>query len=88
MRCDVAGNLYVTRTGKGTIAKLSPSGEDLLEVSLHGKMCTNLAFGGPDGCTCYVTMADTGNIEVFRTEQPGRAWALRQSGSDASMSLI
>ena len=78
MRCDVEGNLYVTRHGKGTIAKVSPQGEVLLEVELAGKDCTNLAFGGPDGRTCYVTLADRGNIEYFRTDLPGRSWQLFQ----------
>ncbi len=78
MRCDVDGNLYVTRHGKGTVAKVSPAGDVLLEVGLKGKMCTNLAFGGDDGCTCYVTLADEGNVEVFRTERPGRAWRMFQ----------
>ncbi len=78
MRCDVEGNLYVTRHGKGTVAKLSPTGEVLLEVSLTGKLCTNIAFGGPDGRTCYVTMADRGNVEVFRADLPGRSWQLFQ----------
>ena len=76
MRCDVAGTLYVTRHGKGTIAKVSPQGEVLLEIQLAGKSCTNLAFGGPDGRTCYVTVADRGNIEYFRTDLPGRSWQL------------
>ena len=78
MRCDIDGNLYVTRHGKGTVAKLSPEGEVLLEVELAGKHCTNIAFGGPDGCTCYVTMADRGNVEVFRADRPGRSWQLFQ----------
>ena len=76
MRCDVDGNLYITRHGKGTIAKVSPTGNVLHEIQLQGTMCTNLAFGGPDGRTCYVTMADTGNVEVFRADRPGRAWEL------------
>ena len=76
MRCDVEGNLYVTRHGKGTIAKVSPQGEVLLEVQLKGKLCTNLAFGGPDGRICYVTLADNGNIEYFRADLPGRSWQL------------
>ena len=78
MRCDVEGNLYITRHGKGTVAKLSPAGEVLLEVQLTGKLCSNIAFGGPDGCTCYVTMADCGNVEVFRADLPGRSWQLFQ----------
>lgn len=78
MRCDVDGNLYITRWGKGTVAKVSPAGEVLTEIRLHGANCTNLAFGGDDGCTVYVTVADTGNIEVFRVERPGRSWQLFQ----------
>ena len=78
MRCDIEGNLYVTRHGKGTVAKLSPAGEVLLEVALTGKLCSNIAFGGPDGRTCYVTMADRGNVEVFRADLSGRSWQLFQ----------
>ncbi len=78
MRCDIEGNLYVTRHGKGTVAKLSPAGEVVLEVQLTGKLCSNIAFGGPDGHTCYVTMADRGNVEVFRADLPGRSWQLFQ----------
>ena len=78
MRCDVAGNLYVTRWGKGVVAKVSPQGELLLEIPLAGAQCTNIAFGGPDGCTAYVTGADRGNVETFRVDLPGREWQLAQ----------
>ncbi len=78
MRCDIDGNLYVTRYGKGTVAKVSPEGEVLLEVQLAGKSCSNLTFGGEDGRTCYVTLADRGNIEYFRADKPGRGWKLQQ----------
>ena len=80
MRCDIHGNLYVTRWGKGTVAKISPQGEVLLEIELGGKNCTNLAFGGPDGCICYVTVADRGNVEFFRTDLPGRSWQIMAKG--------
>lgn len=77
MRCDVDGNLYVTRHGKGTIAVVSPEGEVTREIEMaEGKNVTNLAFGGPDGCTVYATVADIGNIQVFRTDRPGRSWKL------------
>ena len=38
MRCDVDGNIYITRHGKGTVAKLSPEGEVLLESNCTGKI--------------------------------------------------
>ncbi len=85
MRCDVAGNLYVTRWGKGEVVKLSPGGELLARVALAGKNCTNLTFGGPDGRTCYVTVADRGNIEVFRADLPGRDWWLWQMAAEREL---
>lgn len=78
MRCDIDGNLYITRYGKGTVAKVSPAGQVLLEIELGGRKPTNIAFGGPDGRTCYVTLQDRGNIETFRVERPGRSWQLFQ----------
>ena len=74
MRCDVDGNLYITRHGKGTVAKVSPKGALLKEIPLMGKNPSNIAFGGPDGKTAYVTLQDRGNIESFRVEAPGREW--------------
>ncbi len=76
MRCDASGNLYITRYGKGTISKVSANGRELLEIRLSGTRPSNIAFGGADGRTCYVTMADQGNIETFRVEIPGRSWLL------------
>jgi sugar lactone lactonase YvrE len=78
MRADVDGNLYITRHGKGTVAKVSPEGEVLREIPLEGKNPTNIAFGGEDGRQAYVTVADRGTIETFRVDRPGRSWALRQ----------
>lgn len=76
MRCDILGNLYVTRYGKGSVVVLSPQGEFLREINLDGLNCTNLDIGGKDGCDCYVTVADKGNVQGFRVEHPGRAWAM------------
>lgn len=76
MRCDMDGNLFVTRYGKGTVEIISPQGEVIREVALLGRNCTNLTFGGADGRTCYVTVADTGQVEWFRVPTPGRCWQL------------
>lgn len=78
MRCDIKGDLYVTRFGKGTVVKLSPEGKFIREIQLFGKKPTNIAFGGPDGCTAYVTLQDQGNIESFRTDHPGREWEMQK----------
>ena len=77
MRCDINGNLYIARFGKGTVVKVSPAGQVLEEVLLTGKRPTNVAFGGEDGCTVYVTLQDKGNIESFRVDAPGREWKMQ-----------
>ena len=46
MRCDVDGNLYVTRHGAGVVVKLSPKGEILREIDVLGAMPSNICFGG------------------------------------------
>ncbi|MFZ4102125.1 MAG: SMP-30/gluconolactonase/LRE family protein [Sphingobacterium thalpophilum] len=76
MRCDVDGNLYITRHGKGTIVKLSPSGKLMTEITLAGKLPSNIAFGGKDGRTAFVTLQDKGNVESFRVDRPGREWQM------------
>ena len=74
MRCDIDGNLYVTRHGKGTVAVVSPKGEVLREVDVLGKMPSNLCFGGPDGRTVYVTEVEHTRLVKFRVDRPGLAW--------------
>ena len=78
MRCDMDGNLFVTRYDKGVVAIFSPEGNLLREVHLQGKAVSNIAFGGPDGRSCFVTLQDRKMIETFRTAVPGREWKLHQ----------
>jgi len=75
MRCDVKGNLYITRYDKGTVVIVDPSGAILKEIQLIGKKPSNIAFGGEDGKTCYVTMQDRGCIEQFPALNPGNYYA-------------
>ncbi|MEY3175151.1 MAG: Gluconolactonase precursor [Planctomycetota bacterium] len=74
MRCDVDGNLYITRYGKGTVVKLSPAGEILQEIDVLGKSPSNLCFGGPDGRTVYVTEVEHTRLVQFRVDRPGLEW--------------
>ena len=78
MRCDVKGNLYITRHGKGTVAMVSPQGKLIREIKLKGSKPSNIAFGGKDGKTCFVTLQDRGCIETFRVAYPGRSWKLHE----------
>lgn len=76
MRCDSEGNLYIARHGKGTVVKVSPLGKVVKEITLTGKKPSNVAFGGKDGRTVYVTLQDQGNIESFQVDAPGREWVM------------
>jgi gluconolactonase len=78
MRTDVTGNLYITRHGKGTVVKVSPEGEVLQEIPMTGKTPSNIAFGGEDGRTAFVTVQDNGNIEYFHVQHPGREFKMKK----------
>jgi sugar lactone lactonase YvrE len=79
LRTDIDGQIYVARIEKGTIAALSPDGKIRHEIPLRGKEPTNLAFGGPDGKTVFVTQRQGGFIEAFRVDRPGREFCLQTS---------
>jgi len=74
MRCDTDGNLYITRYGKGTVAVMNPAGKVLREIDVLGAKPSNLCFGGPDGCTVYVTEVEHTRLVQFRVDRPGLAW--------------
>jgi sugar lactone lactonase YvrE len=77
LRTDTEGNLFVARILKGTIAVLSPQGKLKREIALKAKEPTNLAFGGNDGKTVFVTQRQGGFVESFRTDHPGREACFR-----------
>lgn len=72
MRCDKEGNLYIARYGKGEVAVLSPEGTLKKIIKLKGKNPTNVAFGGPDRKTVYVTLQERGAVEYFQNDIAGR----------------
>jgi sugar lactone lactonase YvrE len=81
MRCDTAGNLYVTRHGAGVVVKLTPDGKVLREIDVLGSMPSNICFGGPDGRTAYVTEVEHRRLVQFRVDRPGLAWQRVQDES-------
>jgi signal peptidase len=80
LRTDVDGRLLVARILKGSIAIVSADGKLLREVALQGKEPTNVAFGGPDGKTVFVTQRKGGYIESFRTDRAGREYCMQAAG--------
>jgi sugar lactone lactonase YvrE len=65
MKCDLTGNLYVTRYGKGTVAIFSPKGKLIRELILKGKKPSNLNFDSGKKTKCYVTLQDRKCVEVL-----------------------
>ena len=74
MALDEAGNLAVCHAGLGTVWLFSPHGEPLARIrSCAGALTTNLAYGGPDRRTLYITESDSGSILAADMAVPGRA---------------
>jgi sugar lactone lactonase YvrE len=79
MRCDVDGNLYIARHGKGEVAILSPEGKIIQTIQTIGKKVSNICFGGRNGKTCYITLQDRGCLETFKAPTAGREWAMMKA---------
>ncbi len=61
MAMDAAGNLIVAHVGMGCGWVLSPRGKPLYPIrSCRGDGVTNMAFGGPDGKTPFITESERG----------------------------
>ena len=57
----------------GAIWIFSPRGEPLYRVqSCRGDMTTNIAYGGPERKTLYITDSSTGTILMARVPTAGR----------------
>lgn len=70
---DEAGNLAVVHAQAGTVWIFSPIGEPLYRIrSCTGLRTTNVAFGGPDRRTLYITEAERGAILTARLPHAGR----------------
>lgn len=78
LRTDVDGRIYVARPGNRAVTIVAPDGTTVKEIATIGNDPTNLAFGGPDGRTVFVTQQHGGFIERFRTDRPGREPCLQQ----------
>ncbi|MBV8921662.1 MAG: SMP-30/gluconolactonase/LRE family protein [Bradyrhizobium sp.] len=77
IRTDVAGRLLIARIRKGAIAVVAPDGSLQREIIMRGEEPTNLAFGGADGRTVFVTQRQGGFVEAFQTDQEGREHCLQ-----------
>ena len=71
MTVDADGNLFVAHAGRGIVWGFSPHGELIHRIlSCGGYEVTNLAFGGPQNRTLFITDAD-GLIQRITLPTPG-----------------
>ena len=78
IRTDVDGRIYAARMLKGTVVILAADGRIEREIPLTASEPSNLAFGGTDGRTIFVTQRKGGYIESFRVDRPGREFCLQR----------
>ncbi|WP_038937257.1 SMP-30/gluconolactonase/LRE family protein [Bradyrhizobium japonicum] len=70
---DEKGNLTVAHLGIGAVWLFSALGEPLARIqSCAGPHTTNVAYGGPDRRTLYITESETGQVLMAKLETPGR----------------
>lgn len=80
LRTDVDGRIYVAQNGGGKITRVMPDGSNPVSMKTNGTRPSNLAFGGPDGKTVFVTQVDGRFVEMFRVDRPGREPCMQFGG--------
>ena len=70
---DADGNLAVAHARAGTVWLFGPTGEPVARVrSCAGLATTNIAYGGGDGKTLYITESESASILTAEMPVPGR----------------
>jgi gluconolactonase len=72
---EAGGNLCLATLAKACITVMSPEGDELELVETGDPITTNIAFGGDDMKTAYVTASATGRLLVTGWPRPGLALA-------------
>lgn len=71
---DETGRLAIAHPGLGVVWIYSERGEPALRVdSCAGSLTTNVAFGGPDRKTLFITEGETGSILTADVDVPGKS---------------
>jgi gluconolactonase len=75
MAIDEQGNIAVAHAGLGSVWLFSALGEPLYRIAscTGGRMTTNLAYGGPERKTLFITESSTGTVITAQMDVPGRA---------------
>jgi len=71
---DTEGNLVIAHAGLGTVWLFSAQGLPIhkLPACDHSPLTTNIAYGGPDNKSLYITESESGSILIADMPEPGR----------------
>ncbi len=73
MAVEENGNICVAAVARGGITVISPDGKEVEHIPMPDPAPTNIAFGGPDMKTAYITLAVTGQLVAVDWARPGLA---------------
>jgi gluconolactonase len=59
---EASGNVCVATLVSGCISVIAPNGSIVEQVSTGDRVTTNIAFGGPDLKTAYITLSGKGQL--------------------------
>lgn len=68
---EACGNICVGTLGNGGISVVSPAGDAVDFIATDDPVTTNIAFGGPDRRTAYLTLSSTGRLVSTTWARPG-----------------
>jgi gluconolactonase len=68
---DSAGRICCASPGQGAILVFPPEGGAPEPLDIPDFLTTNIAFGGPDRRTAFVTMGSTGRVAMIDWDVPG-----------------
>ena len=68
---EASGNICVATLVKGAITVIAPDGRIVEQVETGDHMTTNIAFGGPELRTAYITLSGKGELVAMDWPRPG-----------------
>jgi len=72
LAAEADGNVCVATLWRGAITVIAPDDGDIVaQVPMPDPITTNIAFGGADLCTAYITLSSTGRLVSTPWPRPG-----------------
>jgi gluconolactonase len=68
---EANGNVCFATLISGCISVIAPDGKLVEQVQTGDRVTTNIAFGGPDLKTAYITLSGKGELVAMDWSRPG-----------------